>query len=72
MKPQINLVYYGFYLSKLVVLINSKIISNLFKFKKFGEGTLPQMIVDATELENCFTQIGKLDPDQKNIQTFIL
>ena len=70
LKSILSEVYLIFYLNKIVVLVNNKFLNTIYKFKKFGSGILPALIVDTTELENCLVALGKIENESKAISSY--
>ena len=52
------------------MLVNNKFLNTIYKFKKFGSGILPALIVDTTELENCLVALGKIENESKAISSY--
>lgn len=44
-------------------------MDNVYRFKKFGENALPLLMVDCTELENCLSDLSKIDSEDRGKTT---
>ncbi|KAL4427569.1 hypothetical protein ABPG74_012960 [Tetrahymena malaccensis] len=71
-RTQFSEVYLFFYLKKLALQINQKFLNTVYKLRSLGEGAVPQLMVDATELETSLIDLAKSEEQQsKTIQNYV-
>lgn len=45
-------------------------MNTVYKFKKFGIGAHPILMIDVTELENCLVSLGKMENESKSMMSY--
>lgn len=63
-KNYLSDVYFIFYLNKVVVVINSKFLNNVYKAKKIGDLGLQQLQLDIFEIKTDLIQLSKAENDK--------
>eukprot|EP00828_Plagiopyla_frontata_P010156 TRINITY_DN1532_c0_g1_i3.p1 TRINITY_DN1532_c0_g1~~TRINITY_DN1532_c0_g1_i3.p1 ORF type:complete len:676 (-),score=86.16 TRINITY_DN1532_c0_g1_i3:49-1836(-) len=66
----VNEVYFIFYMNKLVLMINNKFLTSIYKIKKIGENGSKQLQLDIYDLKTNLTNLAKIQKDDRAIQTF--